>query len=438
MEEINLGDLFSYFFKKSPLIILIISIITILGIIYMISIQVPLYHGTTSIVLVQQSNETTGVTQSDLNVNEKLVSIYSEIIKSRRVLSQVINELNLDFTVSELAKNIQVTSLSNTPIIKISVSDENGEQAVKIANKTADIFSKEVVDIYNMENISILDEAIEEATPYNVNFTKQLVIYSAVGIVLGFGIVFAMYYFNDKINNKKEIETLLHLPVIGEIPIASKNNHDDRIAKKSSAYELVDETIDPKSKTEKKKEKGFNLDNKSEIQSLNSENYYEVYISKKGEAFLTIYTVDNMDQENPEIKANILKLQSQYKDNKIEGICLTGDEESDKTFCENGDVVKSIKLDIDNVVAAYDVKLGQEIYQGGIIFVKADGTISSLSMNQLLGEGKTEIKNNIKNLKKIVTIAQSSSFNAFKAIAIENDGTEHIIEPKDLDITGNE
>jgi len=201
---------------------------------------------------------------------------------------------------------------------------------------------------------------------------------------------------------------------------------------------VLNKEIDEPVKTEKKKEKGFNLDNKSEIQSLNSENYYEVYISKKGEAFLTIYTVDNMDQENPEIKANILKLQSQYKDNKIEGICLTGDEESDKTFCENGDVVKSIKLDIDNVVAAYDVKLGQEIYQGGIIFVKADGTISSLSMNQLLGEGKTEIKNNIKNLKKIVTIAQSSSFNAFKAIAIENDGTEHIIEPKDLDITGNE
>ena len=252
MEEINLGDLFSYFFKKSPLIILIISITIILVIIYMVSIQVPLYHGTTSIVLVQQSNETTGVTQSDLNVNEKLVSIYSEIIKSRRVLSQVINELNLDFTVSELAKNIQVTSLSNTPIIKISVSDENGEQAVKIANKTADIFSKEVVDIYNMENISILDEAIEEATPYNVNFTKQLVIYSAVGIVLGFGIVFAMYYFNDKINNKKEIETLLNLPVIGEIPIANKNIHEDKMAKKSSAYELVDETIDPKAKLEKK------------------------------------------------------------------------------------------------------------------------------------------------------------------------------------------
>ncbi len=254
MEEINLGDLFSYFFKKSPLIILIISIITILGIIYMISIQVPLYHGTTSIVLVQQSSEATGVTQSDLNVNEKLVSIYSEIIRSRRVLSQVINELNLDFTISELAKNIQVTSLSNTPIIKISVSDEDAEQAVAIANKTADIFSKEVVDIYNMENISILDEAIVEVNPYNVNFTKQLVIYVTVGVVLGLGIVFAMYYFNDKINNKKEIETLLHLPVIGEIPIASKNNHDDRIAKKSSAYELVDETIDPKSKTEKKKE----------------------------------------------------------------------------------------------------------------------------------------------------------------------------------------
>jgi len=111
MEEINLGDLFAYIFKKSPLMLLIASTTIILGIIYMVCIQKPLYHGITSVILVQQNNETTGVTQSDLNVNEKLVSTYSEIIKSRRVLSQVISELKLDSTIEELAKNKKVVGI---------------------------------------------------------------------------------------------------------------------------------------------------------------------------------------------------------------------------------------------------------------------------------------------------------------------------------------
>lgn len=255
MEEINLGDLLTYFFKKSPIIILIASVTIIMGIIYMVSIQTPLYHGITSVILVQQNSEATGVTQSDLNVNEKLVSTYSEIIKSRRVLSQVINELRLDFTIEELAKKITVTSLSETPIIKITVSDEDSNKAVTIANKTADIFSKEVDDIYNLENISILDEAIEEASPYNVNFAKQLIIYTLVGFVLGFGIVFAMYYFNDTITSKKEVEALLGIAVVGEIPIASKASHESKSSKKSLAYELVDATIDSNEKNENKTNK---------------------------------------------------------------------------------------------------------------------------------------------------------------------------------------
>ncbi len=258
MEEINLGDLFAYFFKKSPLMLLIASTTIILGIIYMVCIQKPLYHGITSVILVQQNNETTGVTQSDLNVNEKLVSTYSEIIKSRRVLSQVISELKLDSTIEELAKKINVTSLSNTPIIKITVSDEDSKNAVTIANKTAEVFGKEVDDIYNLENISILDEAIEEINPYNVNFTKQLIIYSLVGIILGFGIVFAMYYFNDTISSKKEIETIIKLPVIGEIPLATKHEVEDKIIKnsKSTAYEMVDDTIGISNDTEKNIERG--------------------------------------------------------------------------------------------------------------------------------------------------------------------------------------
>ena len=97
MEEINLKELLNYYLKKLPIIIITTLLVLLLGFIYINKIQTPLYHGTTTIILVQKSddNQSANTTQNELNVNEKLVTTYSQIIKSRRVLEQVITTLNL-------------------------------------------------------------------------------------------------------------------------------------------------------------------------------------------------------------------------------------------------------------------------------------------------------------------------------------------------------
>ena len=176
MEEINITELLQYYLKKIHIIIIITLLTLLLGAFYIKRIQVPLYHGTTTIILVQKSedNQSANATQNELNVNERLVTTYSQIIKSRRVLDQVINSLELKLETNELAEKITVTSVNETPIIKVSVSDENPEDAVAIANELAEVFKKEITKIYNLENISVVDSAIEEEKPYNINVTKQM------------------------------------------------------------------------------------------------------------------------------------------------------------------------------------------------------------------------------------------------------------------------
>ena len=228
MEEINITELLQYYLKKIHIIIIITLLTLLLGAFYIKRIQVPLYHGTTTIILVQKSedNQSANATQNELNVNERLVTTYSQIIKSRRVLDQVINSLELKLETNELAEKITVTSVNETPIIKVSVSDENPEDAVAIANELAEVFKKEITKIYNLENISIVDSAIEEEKPYNINVTKQMLIYGLAGLVLSCGIVFIIYYFDNTIKNKKEIETKLNIPVLSEIPLAKLNNNE--------------------------------------------------------------------------------------------------------------------------------------------------------------------------------------------------------------------
>ena len=224
MEELNLKDLLNYYLKKIPIIVAITLLFLILGYVYIEKIQIPMYHGTTTIILVEKQDEdvSSDVTSNELLMNEKLVATYSQIVKSRRVLDQVIDDLKLKDTVNELAERIEVTSVSETSIIKITVSDRSNKRAVRIVNEIADVFKNEVTEIYNLENVSVVDEAIVEDSPYNVNVIKQMLIFALVGIVLSCGIIFVMFYFDNTIKSKNEIEDKLKLAVLGEIPTAKK------------------------------------------------------------------------------------------------------------------------------------------------------------------------------------------------------------------------
>lgn len=216
MEEINLKDLFNYFTNK--LIIIGISFLSILllGTIYSGFIKTPLYKSNANVILV---SENTNYSQTELAFNQKIVSTYTKIITSRKVLSQVIEKLNLNYTYEELVKMINVTSETNTELIKINVESKNAKEAYRIANTIVPIFSEEVTNIYNISNVSLLDEAIISNKPYNMNLIKDMAIYSVVGLVLGSGIVFMMFYFDTTVKSKEEIEKKFNISVIGSVPM---------------------------------------------------------------------------------------------------------------------------------------------------------------------------------------------------------------------------
>lgn len=218
MEEINLKELFNYF--KSNLLIIFgitISVLT-LGFIYFRCIQKPMYNSYTTMVLASDTSNTGTITSQEITLNRNLVSTYRSIIKSSRVLSQVISNLNLNITQSELAGKIQVSSESDTEIIKVSVNTLNPNDSKIIANEIARVFSNEIVKIYNIRNVSIIDKAEAANSPYNVNIVKQTFLSFLVGLVLAFAVVFIMFYFDDTISSTSIIETKIGLPVLGVVP----------------------------------------------------------------------------------------------------------------------------------------------------------------------------------------------------------------------------
>ena len=216
MEEINLKEVYTYFKFRILWILIAIVAIVVIGNIYTIITRVPMYQSNTTLVLVGESKK--GYSQSDSVLNQNLIGTYSQIITSRTVLSQVIDNLKLKTTTESLSKNITTSSVEDTEIIKITVNSSKRKEAAKIADEVATVFSKEVQDIYNLENVTIIDKAEIATSPYNINYVKDNIIYLMIGIVLSFGVVFVMYYFDTTIKSSEVEEEKLGLPVIGIVP----------------------------------------------------------------------------------------------------------------------------------------------------------------------------------------------------------------------------
>lgn len=214
MEEIDLKELFDFVKNKLGLLITITVGVCLLGCIYGLLIQKPMYKSYTTIIL---SGSDSQITQSELTLNKNLVDTYAEIVKSRRVLEQVIDELDLDMTYEKLTNKISVSAVNNTEIIKITVTDTNPIEAKNIANVTANFFSKEVVKLYKMNNVNVLDEANESNNPYNINIAKQIIIYFFIGLIIGAGVLFIIFYFDRTIKSAEQVEQKIKLPILGSV-----------------------------------------------------------------------------------------------------------------------------------------------------------------------------------------------------------------------------
>ena len=180
-----------------------------IGVIYTVGFKVPLYSAETTLILASQnsnqsnSNTITTSTATDITVNSKLVSTYSELVKSKNVIRQVITNLNLGTTISEdeLKNNVTVSAVKDTEIIKITVT------------------TKEPVNSAKIENVQVVDKAEISYTPSNINHKKDIIIFAFIGAVVSVIYVLLSNMLDTTVKTAEEIEKEFKLPVIASIPI---------------------------------------------------------------------------------------------------------------------------------------------------------------------------------------------------------------------------
>ena len=225
MEELDLKELFNLFWNKKLQIILIVLIFIVLGVIYTVGFTTPMYTSSTTLLLAGtekqegQAQTTNSITATDITINSNLVSTYSELVKSKNVLSQVISNLGIDINEDELRKNISVTAVKDTELIEIAVTTQNPEYAPRIANETAKVFIQKVAEFYNINNVHIVDEAELSQEPSNINHQKDIIIFAFIGLVVAVVYVLIANMLDTTIKTAEEIEKYFKVPVLASIPV---------------------------------------------------------------------------------------------------------------------------------------------------------------------------------------------------------------------------
>lgn len=218
MENINIKEVATFLLRKLWLILAILAVVVAGGEIYSNVLKTPLYESNTNVVLISDNSTKTEITNNDVTLSNNLVKTYSEIVKSRNVLSKVIENLHLDESYESLKGQVTVSSVTSTQLISIKISDKDPKKAKEIADELGKVFKTEIKEIYKIDNVQIVDEAVEANSPYNINIVKESIIYLVAGLVLGVGAAYLLFIMDKTIKDTDTVEKKLGLTVMGVVP----------------------------------------------------------------------------------------------------------------------------------------------------------------------------------------------------------------------------
>lgn len=218
-ETIDLREYFSIIKKRSKIIVIITLIAMLVSAAVSFFMLSPVYEtNTTLIVNRSEAVQDQNMTNDEYTVSQKLATTYGEIIKSRTVLDEVIDELKLDMTYSQLASMVSVSPVGDTQIINIKVQDTNPTKAMNIANAIPKVFTKEVKRITKANGAEVVDKAVLPQNSIKPNKVMNVAIATVLGVMIGLFLVFVLEYMDTKMKKPEDITKHLDLPILGVIP----------------------------------------------------------------------------------------------------------------------------------------------------------------------------------------------------------------------------
>ncbi|WP_373472208.1 YveK family protein [Carnobacterium alterfunditum] len=223
-EEISLSELFNILKKRLSVIVSLGLIVLIIAAGFTFFIATPEYNATTQILVNRTTESAEGLQLTDINTNVQMINTYKDIIKGPVILNEVQENLETALTTTELSNKIEITTQENSQVFSLTVTDDSPYEAAEIANAVAVTFQNEIGNIMNVENVTIISEAVPVTDQISPNNPLNLVIGLLVGLMLGVGIAFLLEFMDKTVRDERFITETLGWSVLGSV---SEMSHDE-------------------------------------------------------------------------------------------------------------------------------------------------------------------------------------------------------------------
>ena len=215
--EIDLLDLFYYYRSKLVLIVAAFLIGALAAGLATHFLITPKYTATSTMYMVSSTSGSV-VDLSDLNIGESLSQDYVELIKTRPIIEETIQDLDLDYDYETLLRMLELSVVASTRIIKISATSEDPVEAKNIANDIANKAEKQLPKLMDAPKPNIAEYAIVPEEKSSPSLTKNTMIGALLLMLLMMVVLTVMYLMDDTLKSAEDVEKTFGVIPLTTIP----------------------------------------------------------------------------------------------------------------------------------------------------------------------------------------------------------------------------
>jgi capsular polysaccharide biosynthesis protein len=222
-DVIRVQDLLKTLKKRWKLICIITIITVIISAALSFFVISPKYETSTKVFIGKEGSVIKDLPDQNYNGNDvemyqKLLKTYAEIIKTNDLIEKAVDVENLDVKPNDVLKNLTVTPTVDTQILEIKYVNQDKVIAKNILDSITNQFIVESKQLIPNGNIKIIESVKIPEDPVSPNKKINITISFILGLMISIGLSFLLEFMDNTFNNKEEMEKELGLPVLGTIP----------------------------------------------------------------------------------------------------------------------------------------------------------------------------------------------------------------------------
>lgn len=215
--EIDLLDLLLFLKKKIWILVAATVLCAVLGAVYTAVFVDDTYTAATRLYVLNRASDSY-ISSSDYNVSSFMVNDCEVLLTGRNVTDEVISQLGLDLTTTQLKNMISVSTVGNTRVLQIEVVDTDPQRAADIANCVQQVARDQLKEILNVEAVNLVYEAQVPHQKSGPSMLSNIALAAMLGLILCVGVQVVLYTLDDTVRTEADVERYLGLSVLGVIP----------------------------------------------------------------------------------------------------------------------------------------------------------------------------------------------------------------------------